>query len=96
MVPFGGRGRKVFALRLDSQGAQFEEDDGTKTGQTNTFVRLDQTWLLRHVDGLTPFYAFVDDENNVWDVIAVREIGRRRHVQVDVTRTIPDPREDEG
>lgn len=82
---FEGLGKTVWALKLDSQGAQYDGAFGQR-------VKLDATWLMRWDPLVTPFYVMVDADGAQWDVVAVREIGRRRHMQVDVTRDIGDPR----
>ena len=98
LLPFAGAGKEVWALRLDSTGAQFDEvfppDESGQGGRTVTRVRLDSTWLIRWRGDLTitPFWALVDNVGDVWDLVAVREVGRRRHLQLDCTRVIDDPR----
>ena len=89
----------VWGLKLDSTGAQFDEAlplmRDEQVVRTVTRVRVEETWLIRwsvEAARINPFWAMVDEQGVVWDIVSVREVGRRRHLQLDCTRTLNDPR----
>ena len=94
--PFEGVGKKVWALKLDSAGANYTDIVDPSGFPTDENVRLTATWLMRWDADFSPFYVLVDGDGEQWNVVTVREVGRRRFIQVDVTRDIPDPRRAEG
>lgn len=84
LVATPGAGSLSAWARLADQDAR--EDVFTVNEVPQARVLHSSTWLMRYNPTLAPGIQIEDDSEHTWDVVAVRELDRRRNVFIDCTR----------
>ena len=78
-------GRKFWA-RLDDKSGLEETIVVNEIRQTR--VKESATWVMRFDPTISLFNTLVDDAGETWNIVSIRDVGRRRKMTLEATRAV--------